>query len=141
MADLEADAFARARRQEELQLEESRRDAALRGVSRGGEQGAALRDIRRGTGATIMGNRAELQRAKIDADYEDRQAAIQNSVNYLNSLRQYLLQSDMNSIQREQLAAQIAMAEKQLRWQTQENDRSYQRNLSTYALTSGANPF
>lgn len=141
MARLEADQFARARRQEELQLEESRRDAALRGTSRAGEQGAALRGIRSGTGQQIMANRAQIQQEKIKADFEDRQAAIQNSLNYLNSLREYMLRSDMNSIQRESLAAQIAMAEKQLRWQTAENDRAYQRNLSTYALTNGPNPF
>jgi hypothetical protein len=141
VAAIEADQFARARRQEQLQLEESRRDAALRGVSRGGEQGSALRGIRAGTGQQILANRAQLQRDKVQADFEDRQAAIKNAQNYLNSLRDYMLRTDMNAIQREQMAAQIAMANKQLAWQTKENDRSYQRNLSTQALLGGGNPY
>lgn len=141
VAAIEADQFARARRQEELQLEESQRDAALRGTSRSGGQASAQRDIRSGTGQQILANRSQIAQAKVTADYEDRQAAIQNSLNWLQQLRQYMLQSDMNSIQREQMAAQIAMANKQLSWQTAENDRGYQRNLSTYALTSGDNPF
>jgi len=133
MAAIEADQFARVRRQEQLQLEESRRDAAMRGgggsISRSGGQAAALRGIRSGTGQQILANRSNIAQAKIDADYQDRQAAIKNAQNYLNSLRQYMLQSDMNSIQREQLSAQIAMANKQLSWQTRENDRQHGRNL------------
>ena len=140
VAAIEADQFARARRQEALQLEESRRDSAISGTSRSGGAQAARRGIRAGTGQQILANRSQIQQGKIQADFEDRQAAIKNAQNHLNSLRQYMLQSDMNSIQREQLSAQIAMANKQLAWQTTENDRAHQRGLEERSLFDPNSP-
>jgi len=140
VAKIEADQFARARRQEQLQLEESRRDSAGRGVSRSGGADAALRSIRSGTGQQILSTNSQLAQAKVQADFEDRQAAIQNSQRYIDSLRQFMLQSDMNSIQREQLSAQIAMANKQLQHQTRENDRQHGRNLEFGSIFNSNSP-
>lgn len=137
MAAIEADMFARARAQEKNQLDDARADMAERGVARSGNQNAVMRGIRSGTGAAIMQNRAQVVRAKIDADYQDKQAAINNAKEWVNSMRDYMLRTDMNAIQREQIAAQIRLANMNIQAQQSQLEQQYQNNLSTYLLTNG----
>lgn len=137
MAAIEADQFARARAQEKNQLEEARADMAQRGVTGSANQNATMRGIRSGTGAAIMQNRAQVVRAKIDADYQDKQAAINNAKEWVNSMRDYMLRTDMNAIQREQIAAQIRLANMNIDAQSKMLEQQYQNNLSTYLLTNG----
>lgn len=137
MAALEADAFARARRQEKLQLDAATRDMAERGVSRSPYMNATKRDIIAKTSGQIMSNRANLMRAKIDADYQDKQAAIKNAESWVNSMRDFLLRSDANAIQREQIAAQIRLAQQNISAQKDMLEQNYQNNLSMTYLTGG----
>lgn len=137
MAAVEADAFARARAQEKNQLEDAKADMAARGVTGSANQNATMRGIRSGTGASIMQTRAQVMRAKIDADYQDKQAAINNAKEWVNSMRDYMLRTDMNAIQREQIAAQIRLAQMNIKAQESMVEQNYQNNLSTYLLTNG----
>jgi hypothetical protein len=130
MAALEADQFSRARAQEKLQLQQSRQDMAQRGVSRSANQNAAVRQIGVGTGQQIMQNRAQIQKAKIDADYQDKQAAIKNAMDYVNSMRDYMLRMEGNSIQREQMAAQIRLATMNINAQKSMLEQQYQNQLA-----------
>ena len=137
MAALEADQFSRARAQEKLQLQQSRADQAQRGVSRSANQGAATRQIGVGTGQQIMQNRAQIQKAKIDADFQDKQAAIQNAQNYVNSMRDYMLRMEGNAIQREQMAAQIRLAQMNISAQKDMLEQQYQNSLAGAFATGG----
>ena len=137
MAALEADEFARARRQEKLQLEQARADQAQRGVSRSANQNAAVRQIGVGTGQQIMANRADLMKRKIDADYQDRQAAIKNAQDYVNSMRDYMLRMEGNAIQREQMAAQIRLAQMNINAQKEAIEQNYQNSLAMTYATGG----
>lgn len=137
MAALEADQFARARAQEKNQLEDAKADMAQRGVTGSPNQNATLRGIRGGTGAQIMSTRAQVMKAKVDADYQDKQAAIKNAQDWVNSMRDYMLRTDMNAIQREQIAAQIRLAQMNIKAQSESLEQQYQNNLSTYLLTNG----
>jgi hypothetical protein len=134
MAALESDQFSRARAQEKNQLAQSRQDQAQRGVSRSANQNAAVRQIGVGTGQQIMQNRAQIQKAKIDADYQDKQSAINNAQNYVNSMRDWLLRNDSNSIQREQIQAQIRLATQNIVAQKDMIEQNYQNNLSSHFL-------
>jgi hypothetical protein len=130
MAALEADQFSRARAQEKLQLGQSRQDQAQRGVARSANQGAATRQIGVGTGQQILQNRAQIQRQKIDADFQDKQAAIQNAQNYVNSMRDYILRGEGNAIQREQIQAQIRLANMNITAQKSAMEQNYQNSLA-----------
>lgn len=131
MAALEADQFSRARAQEKQQLQQSTADIAQRGVRGSASQNAARRQIGVGTGQQIMANRADLQKKKIDADYQDKQAAITNAQNYVNSMRDYMMRMEGNSIQREQIAAQIRLATQNINAQKDMMEQGYQNNLAT----------
>ena len=131
MAALEADQFSRARAQEKNQLRDARQDMAVRGTSRSANQNAAVRQIGVGTGQQIMATRADIQRKKIDADYQDKQAAINNAMNYVNSMRDWLLRNEGNAIQREQIGAQIRLAMANIQAQKDMTEQNYQNNLST----------
>lgn len=148
IAALEADQFARARAQEKQQLAAARQDMAQRGVARSSNMNSAVRQIGVGTGQAIMQNRADIMKRKIDADFQDKQAAIQNAQNWVNSMRDYLLRGDANAIQREQIAAQMRLAQmnidaqrQQLQQQYQNQlglmDQSYKNNLSTGFIMGG----
>jgi hypothetical protein len=130
MAAIEADAFARARAQEKNQLEDAKADMAQRGVTGSANQNATMRGIRSGTGASIMQTRAQVMRAKVDADYQDKQAAINNAKEWVNSMRDYLLRTDMNAIQREQIAAQIRLAQMNIKAQESMVEQNYQNQLA-----------
>jgi hypothetical protein len=138
MAALEADQFSRARAQEKNQLAMNRQDQAQRGVARSGNQNAAVRQIGVGTGQQIMQSRAQIQRAKIDADYQDKQASIKNAETYVNSMRDWLLRNEGNAIQREQIAAQIRLATQNIAAQKDMMEQSYQNNLSSNFLLGNA---
>ncbi len=126
MAALEADQFSRARAQEKLQLDQSRQDMAQRGVARSANQNAAVRQIGVGTGQQIMAQRSQIQQAKIKADYEDKQNAIKNAESWVNSMRDYMLRTDMNAIQREQIAAQIRLANMNINAQKSQLQQTFQ---------------
>jgi hypothetical protein len=137
MAALEADEFARVRQQEKLQLDASRADQAQRGVRGSAMNNAAGRDIRAKAGAAIMSNRAQLQRKKIDADFQDKQAAIKNAQDYVNSMRDYILRGEGNAIQREQIAAQIRLAQMNISAQRDAMEQNYQNQTSSQFMFGG----
>jgi len=137
MAAMESDQFSRARAQEKLQLDQARGDMAQRGVSRSRSQNAAVRQIGVGTGQQIMANNADLAKRKVEADYQDKQAAIKNAQDYVNSMRDWLLRNEGNAIQREQIAAQIRLATQNIQAQKDMLEQNYQNNLSSSFLLGG----
>lgn len=85
-------------------------DAAARGVLGSGATGTALANAAIAANRTVAGEQANLDRAKIDADFEDRRAAMQDAFNYLNSARDWAYKQQMTALQRQQFDANLALA-------------------------------
>lgn len=110
------------------QQEEARSEAAGRGMARAGATGARLDDIRRGAEAGFTGEYADLLTKKVDADYQDKMAGIDRAQKYIDSLKLQMYRQDMTALQREQLRAQIQMAEMNISAQRENLQTSIQAN-------------
>jgi len=108
------------------QQEEARGEAAGRGMARAGATGARLQDIRRGAESAFTGQYADLLTKKVDADMQDKLAAVDRAMQYVDSLKMQLYRQDMTALQREQLRAQIQMAEANIRAQRENLQTSIQ---------------
>jgi len=100
----------RIERSKEHQLRQSQGDAASRGMARSGASLSRADDIRRGAEASFTGEYANVLRAKIDADRQDKLDALDRSQKYLDSMRDELYRRDMSAIQRQQFKANLDLA-------------------------------
>lgn len=91
-----------------------RAEAARRGLSRAGQTAAAIREVRAGAEAQRGQAGTNLQLAKVNADYQDRNAALDRAQNYLNSLRDSEYRLQASTEQRRQFDANLALAYAQL---------------------------
>jgi hypothetical protein len=113
------------------QQEEARGEAAGRGMARAGATGARMDDIRRGAESAFTGEYSDLLQKKVDADFQDRMAGLDRAMQYVDSLKMQLYRQDMTALQREQLRAQISMAEANIRAQRENLQAgfSHQRDM------------
>jgi hypothetical protein len=121
------------------QQEEARNEAAGRGMGRAGRSGARIADIRRGAESAFTGQYADLLTKKVDADYQDKVAAMDRAQKYIDSLKLEMYRKDMTALQREQLRAQIAMAEANLRAQRENLQTSIQGQKDLLGAQFGYN--
>ena len=84
-------------------------DAAQRGMLRGGQTGAALRDVRNAAesqrGQAMLG--AQIQ--KINADYQDKMGALDRAQKFLDSMRDSEYRYTLLAEQRRQFDANLAL--------------------------------
>lgn len=92
------------------QVRQAQEEAAGRGMARSGRTGSNLAAIRRGAESEFTGQYANVLRAKIDADRQDKLDALDRSQKYLDSLRDELYRRDMSAIQRQQFKANLDLA-------------------------------
>jgi len=92
------------------QLRQAESEAAGRGMSRSGRTGTNLGAIRRGAEAEFTGQYGNTLRAKIDADRQDKNDALDRGQKYLDSMRDELYRRDMSAIQRQQYKANLDLA-------------------------------
>lgn len=92
------------------QLRQAGEEAAGRGMSRSGRTGTNLAAIRRGAEAEFTGQYGNTLRAKIDADRQDKNDALDRGQKYLDSMRDELYRRDMSAIQRQQFKANLDLA-------------------------------
>jgi hypothetical protein len=85
-------------------------DAAARGVLGAGATGTALANARATANRQVAGDQSAIAREKITADYQDKQQAIQNAQQYLDSARDWAYKQQMTQMQREQFNANLALA-------------------------------
>lgn len=109
-----------ARAQELNNRDQITRDAISRGMFRSGATGAELAAATRGAGSQItQGARANaVEGAK--ANFQARQQALQQSQQWLDSLRTWVLNSDKNAMQKQQMMASIAQASASAKMQEQQ---------------------
>lgn len=88
----------------------ARADAARRGMSRSGATGAAVAAARRGAESGALSSYTAIQQAKVNADQEDKVAALDRAQKYLDSLRDNLYRQDLSATQRSQFQANLALA-------------------------------
>lgn len=92
------------------QLRQAQEEAAGRGMSRSGRTGTNLAAIRRGAESEFTDQYANVLKAKIDADRQDKLDALDRSQKYLDSMRDELYRRDMSAIQRQQFKANLDLA-------------------------------
>lgn len=92
------------------QVRQAQEEAAGRGMSRSGVTGTNLAAIRRGAESQFTSEYSGVLKSKIDADYQDKLAAIDRSQKYLDSMRDELYRRDMSAIQRQQFQANLDLA-------------------------------
>jgi len=85
-------------------------DAAARGVLGAGATGTALANARIGANRTVANEQGNIARAKIDADFQDKQQAIQNAQTYLDQARDWAYKQQMTAMQRQQFEANLSLA-------------------------------
>lgn len=83
---------------------------AARGMLQSGASAAAEVAARREGEQQFTQGYADLLSKKAEADYQDKKAALDSAMTYLQQLRQYALSQQMNALQRDQLNAQIELA-------------------------------
>ena len=85
-----------------------------RGLGRSSMAAGAERQIRTDLYSGVAQSESALARAKIDADYQDKSQAIDDGMNWLNSLRNYQLGMAATEAQREAAMANIALGRETL---------------------------
>lgn len=116
------------------QAEESNADLASRGLARSGIAARQNQSIRAGVGSQVLQARAGLEKAKIDADYQDKSEAINEGLNYLGQLRQQVTSMYATDAQRQAAMAQIALAERQMQQQLLIFREQYAQQLQSAQL-------
>jgi hypothetical protein len=138
MAAFNAQNKMTAEGQAQNQLQQADEDMAARGVLRSSNQNAARRDIRGQSQAQVLQGQNEIAKAKIDADYADKSEAIKQGQEWLNSLRDHIIRTESNAIQRELGLANIELAYKRLE---QEAELQKQQMANDLQKLSIANTF
>lgn len=87
-----------------------RADAARRNMSRSGAVGAALRGVRDAAESDRGSAVVQVQMAKINADHQDRNAALDRAQRYLDSLRDSEYRLMISGEQRRQFDANLALS-------------------------------
>lgn len=90
-------------------LKQSDADLALRGIARSGVAASAARDINQNTANQILGSKNAILKAKIDADYQDKNQAIRDGLDWLNSLRDFVARMTATKAQKDAAMANIAL--------------------------------
>lgn len=102
-------------------------DAAARGMFGAGNTVSQLSSIRANANRQVANESANIQRAKIDADFQDKRAAMQDAFEYLNAARDWAYKQQMTAMQRQQFDAnlQLAYARMQQEWDQMQAQAGY----------------
>lgn len=107
---------------------------ARRGLSRSTLAGTAQQQIRAGLQGDVLQSQAELAKAKINADFQDKTQAISDGMAWLNSLRSYVASMNATRAQKEAAMANIQLGYKQLAHQTKMMREKYAQDLQRLGL-------
>jgi hypothetical protein len=83
--------------------------AAHTGMARSGAALGNITALREGAASDYVGGVRDILQKKADADMTDRMMALDRGEKWLNDLRTYALQADMNQVERTRLQANIAL--------------------------------
>jgi hypothetical protein len=117
------------------QEEEYNANLATRGLARSNVANEGYRQIRAGVGQQVQQTQAGLLKAKVDADFEDHNSAIQEGVQYLGQLQSYVASMTATQSQKEVAMAQIQLGYQQLAQQLQIFREEYAQWLAKFGLT------
>jgi hypothetical protein len=119
------------------QRAEASSEAAGRGMSRAGATGARLDEISRGAESAFTGEYADLLQSKVDADYDDQMGGLDRAMKYVDSLKLELYRQDMTALQRQQLRAQIKLAEMNISAQRENLQATFGHNREMLGAQAG----
>lgn len=117
--------------------EEALANMARRGVARSPYQNATFRDINARSSAMVLDEQNKLSRAKIDADYQDKSEAINEGMQWLNSLRDYTARMTSTQASKDASMAQISLGYAQLQQQMAMMKEQYAQQVSLLVLGGG----
>jgi hypothetical protein len=130
-AKLTAEAGGEQQRQAALE------DAATRGIARSSVINPAFREIRAGVSSQLLQTQNQIQKAKIDADFQDKTETLNQMLEWLNSLRQHQASMASTSAQRDVGMANITLGYARLQQEMQMMQEQYQQQLSMVMLGGG----
>lgn len=107
-----------------------------RGMLRAPNQTEGYRSIRANVGTTLLQSNNQIKRAKIDADFEDKTAAINEGIAWLNSLRDYYARMAATSASKDVGMANVQLGYAQLQQQLQIIREQYAQQLQLLLLGS-----
>lgn len=120
-------AKASAEDQNQQNRQQIMEDAAARGVLGAGATGNALIASSIGANRQVADARNKIESDKINADFQDKRAAMQDAFEYLNSARDWAYKQQMTAMQRQQFDAnlQLAYARMQQEWDQMQAQAGY----------------
>ena len=125
---------AQAEGQAQGQTAEAQADLAARGLARSSIGAGQQLAIRQNVGNQMLQASAGIQKAKIDADYQDKTAAIEEGISWLNSLRDYVSRMAATEAQKEAAMANIELGYAQLQSQFDMMREQYAQQLQSFGL-------
>ena len=120
------------------QTEAANADLAQRGLGRSPAAAAAIQRIGIGANASVLQGRNAIIRAKIDADFQDKSAAIDEGQKWLDSLRSYVASITATKAQRDAAMANIALGYARLQQELDVMREQYQQKLQFCLLNPSA---
>lgn len=119
------------------QTEESNADLASRGIARSTVAAEAQRGIRANVYDQVLEGRNQINRAKIDADYQDKLAALQAAQQWIDSLRNFVAQSNATQAQKEAAMANITLGYARLQQEQSMMRENYAQQIQLLLLGRG----
>jgi len=116
---------------------EAQEGYAARGMARSGLAAGAERAIRGDVYNQVAQANVQFQKAKIDADFQDKTAAIEEGISWLNSLRDYASRIYSTQAQREAAMANVQLGYATLQAQMDQLRERYAQQLQGLLLSGG----
>lgn len=130
MSGFMSEAKLRGDQQQNLQLQASDESLQRRGILRSDIAAGAEREIRGQASTALLSEQNKLNRAKIDADFQDKSQAIKEGMDWINSLRDYVARMSGTKAQYD-----VGMANVQLGYARLAQEMDYLREQYAQNLT------
>ncbi len=119
------------------QTDEALANMASRGMARSGNQNAVFRDINARASGQVLGAQNDIAKAKIDADFQDKSAALQSAQQWLDSMRQYTATMTGTQAQKEAAMANISLGYARLKQEMDMMREQYAMGMNSTMFGGG----
>jgi hypothetical protein len=137
MSSLLGETRLTAERQAQQQQAQANESLTQRGMLRAPLAAAANRDIQSSMYNSVLQAQNVINKAKIDADYQDKTAAIEEGIAWLNSLRTYIASMNATAAQKAAAMANIQLGYARLQQELAMMREQYAQQLQLAMLNNG----
>jgi hypothetical protein len=141
MADIAAGAKGLQQSEVASGTEALNEDLARRGLSQSAAGASLAQDVRQQAAGRFDTTMRETRVKKAYSDFDDKMQGLKAAQDYINELHDYELGLDQNSIQREQIAANIAMARERIQAEAQNLMAQLGANRDLASMQIGSTEF